>query len=67
MTTDDAGRLMEWMRDQSIEMARALRAAGWWENCAGLWFKDGAGHGLHIFDAHEKMKRGLATQGRVVR
>jgi hypothetical protein len=69
MTTDDAGRLMLWLRGMVEDMAHDLLEAGWEESQGGLWreYGDVRGPWLHIFDAHEKMKRGLATQGRVVR
>lgn len=68
MTTDDAGRLLEWMKGMARDMAHELREAGWEEDERGLWsLPQVAGwsnqfDGLHLFDAHEEMKRGQASQ-----
>lgn len=63
MTTDDAGRLMLWLRGMAEDMAHDLREAGWKDDEHGLWRDNEHGLGLHIFDAHEKMKKGASNSG----
>lgn len=54
--------LLPWLRSNAEEMAHELREAGWEEDERGLW--SGEGHKrLHLFDAHEIVRR-YATSGR---
>lgn len=65
-TTDNLGALMlPWLKANAEEMAHELREAGWEEDERGLW--SGEGHKrLHLFDAHEIVRRD-ATSARQCR
>lgn len=48
--------LLPWMRANAEEMAADLREAGWEEDGLGLWNREGHKR-LHLFDAHEIVRR----------
>jgi hypothetical protein len=61
LSTDDAGRLLEWLKGNALEMAHELREAGWEEDARGLWREGGKGMGCNLFDAHRAATK-LDTQ-----
>ena len=55
--------LLPWLKANAEEMARELREAGWKEDARGLWHGDGHRR-LHLFDAHEIVRRHATPAGR---
>jgi hypothetical protein len=55
--------LLPWLKTNAEEMARELHDAGWEEDDLGLWSGDGHRR-LHLFDAHEIVRRHATSTGR---
>ena len=55
--------LLPWLKANAEEMAAELRNAGWKEDARGLWHGDGHKR-LHLFDAHEIVRRHATSTGR---
>lgn len=60
MTDEQRAALMQWLRGEAMEQARALREAGWEEDERGLWHlpEMRPGSRLHLLDAYDAMARG---------
>lgn len=54
--------LLPWLKANAEEMAADLRDAGWVEEGRGLWSGEGYRR-LHIFDAHEIVRRHATSTG----
>jgi hypothetical protein len=70
MTPENLGALLlPWLKANAEEMASDLRDAGWEEDERGLWSIPGTERwtnqfqGLHLFDAHEIVRRHATSTG----